>query len=70
MIRQFVMLAAVGLVACSGSPPVVDRRGLDEARYDADRRECKAYARGATSDADPDEAVKDCLRGRGYKVLN
>jgi hypothetical protein len=119
--RLLSFLATLGLVtaACtSTSEIIIDRKGVDMARYAADKAECERYAeevrsgekaiRGAASGAvvggavggiagDSSEAaargagigavtggarglaegerdrvrvVKQCLRGRGYRVLN
>ena len=113
------VLAASLLTACTTTDEIIiDRKGVDMARYAADKAECETYAeevrtgekvaRGAASGAvvggaiggiagDSSEAaargagvgavtgaargvaegerdkvrvVKQCLRGRGYRVLN
>lgn len=107
---------ALLLAACSSqSGPIVDTKGVDQAQYETDLAECKAYseqvdpatgmAKGAAGGAatggaigaitggefakgagvgavlgvaksgvrasnDKDEVVRNCLRYRGYKVLN
>lgn len=65
--------AAVGLAACSGINPMVDRSGINNLTYATDLRECNAYAdEVAESRPGLDEvgAVENCLRGRGYKLLH
>lgn len=112
------MFVVAGLCACTTTDEIiVDRKGIDEARYEQDLAECRSYssevqtgekaARGAASGAvvgglvgaavgnsrsaqrgagagavtggargvsegsrDEVEVVKQCLRGRGYRVLN
>ena len=117
--RVGLTVAAVGLlVACTTTDEIIiDRKGVDPAKYEQDLAECRAYstevktgekaARGAASGAvvggmvgavvgnsrDAErgagvgaitggargvsegtrqevQVVKQCLRGRGYRVLN
>lgn len=103
--------------ACASKNPIIDTKGVDQARYKQDLRECEAYAgqvstgaaagkgvaggavlgavigaivgdsttvarsagvggvlggaRGANSgEQEKGQVVKNCLRGRGYTVLN
>jgi len=72
----------IALTACTTDRVVVDKRGLDQARYEKDLAECRDYkqqvpvgeemAKGAAVDTSEEKAriVKNCLRGRGYRVLN
>ena len=117
--RVVLTVAAVGLLAaCTTTDEIIiDRKGVDPAKYEQDLAECRAYstevktgekaARGAASGAvvggmvgavvgnsrDAErgagvgaitggargvsegtrqevQVVKQCLRGRGYRVLN
>lgn len=116
--RKLVVVAGLAaLAACAGYQPVVDTRGVDAARYQADLAECQQYARqrepatqaaagavagavfgallaaaagsrydrgamarvGAVSGAaggashgaqSQVDIIRNCLRGRGYSVLN
>lgn len=111
-------LLLMGLASCTTDRVVVDRRGIDQVRYEKDLAECREYKRqvpvgeemakgaavgaavggligatggirstdlaegaavgavyGATDkmiDSSEEKAriVKNCLRGRGYRVLN
>lgn len=112
-LAPLVLLAA----ACAGNGPIVDTKGIDQARYKQDLNECETYAgqvstgkaaaksagagalvgaaigaivgnsttvvqsagvggvlggaKGAASgEQSKDQVVKNCLRGRGYSVLN
>jgi outer membrane lipoprotein SlyB len=112
-LAPLVLLAA----ACAGNGPIVDTKGIDQARYKQDLNECETYAgqvntakaagksaaagavvggivgaifgnsttvvqsagvggvlggaQGAASgEQSKDQVVKNCLRGRGYSVLN
>lgn len=111
-------LSILSVVACTTTDEIIiDRKGVDEAKYQADLAECQGYstevqtgqkaAKGAASGAvvggllgaavgnsrdaqrgagagavtgaakgvssgerDKVQVVKQCLRGRGYRVLN
>ncbi|EAQ96633.2 glycine zipper domain-containing protein [Congregibacter litoralis] len=114
-----VLMSTMGIGACTTTDEIIiDRKGVDMARYAADKAECESYAsevrtgekaaRGAASGAvvggavgaivrdstdgavrgagvgavtggargiaegerDKVKVVKQCLRGRGYRVLN
>lgn len=115
-----ITLFSVFLAACAGAPEksvIIDRKGVDLARYDRDLAECSTYAaevemaedtardtaRGAVvggavgaiidggegaargagiggvtggargyvhAEHERERVVKNCLRGRGYRVLN
>ena len=118
---RFLAISGLGLVllgACTTTDEIIiDRKGVDEAKYQADLAECQTYseevrtgekaAKGAASGAvvggligaavgnsrdvqrgagagavtgaargvnegerDEIQVVKQCLRGRGYRVLN
>jgi outer membrane lipoprotein SlyB len=71
------------LGACAGADvrPIVDMKGVNEARYENDLAECQNYAKGAGAviggaggaykgNESQEAIVKKCLVGRGYKVLN
>ena len=53
---------------------VVDKQGIDEAQYQQDLTDCRAVigAAGKAGDAEQEKSqvVKNCMRGRGYRVLN
>ena len=59
---------------------VVDKQGIDEAQYQQDLSDCRAIAdevstgrdAGKAGDAEQEKSqvVKNCMRGRGYRVLN
>jgi uncharacterized protein YcfJ len=111
----FAVAVTVLLSACTTTDEIIiDKKGVDMARYDQDLAECRSYAeevqtgkkvaKGAASGAvvggligaithDPGKAagvgavgggargasegsreevqvVKNCLRGRGYRILN
>lgn len=119
----FVLALSFWVTGCKSNrpfvdEPIIDRKGVDMARYYVDKAECDAYANevrtgekvvrgviggaviggtiGAVLDREPDSAeraagvgavsggvrggqegiretervAKQCLRGRGYKVLN
>jgi hypothetical protein len=119
----FLALATtLAVAACAGGEPIIDRKGVDAARYQADLAECRQYAEevsvarsgaggaamggaagaatgaaigavrgrpgtgaavgaagGGTSglfaglfrgSARQDKVVRNCLRGRGYRVLD
>jgi outer membrane lipoprotein SlyB len=117
--RRHLLLLTVALIsACTTTDEIIiDRKGVDEARYQVDLAECQSYAsevrtgekaaKGAASGAvvggligaavgnsrdaqrgagagavtgaargvsagerDEVQVVKQCLRGRGYRVLN
>ena len=116
--RLAMLLLALCLAGCTTTDEIIiDRKGVDPARYEQDLAECRTYseevktgekaARGAASGAvvggligaavgnssdaqrgagagaitggarglsegerDQVEVVKQCLRGRGYRVLN
>ena len=123
MQKLFLLLATALLAGCATSDPfvdspIIDRKGVDMARYAADKAECEQYAaevnrgekvaRGAVTGAvvggaigaiinrrsnsaergagvgavtggvggaregsrEVEQVIKQCLRGRGYKVLN
>jgi outer membrane lipoprotein SlyB len=118
MKQYLLLLIGILSVACTTTDEIIiDRKGVDEARYQADLAECQAYssevrtgekaAKGAASGAvvggligaavgnsrdaqrgagagavtgaakgvsagerDEVQVVKQCLRGRGYRVLN
>ena len=117
MRRAVVVACAVSLAGCAGYRPVVDLKGVDQSRYEADLAECQQYARqrdpaaqaaagavagallgvllgaaagsrfdrgamarvgavsgaagGASHGAESQiDIVRNCLRGRGYAVLN
>lgn len=43
--KRFISMMAAGLVLVGcAHEPIVDRRGVDEARYQADLAECRAYS--------------------------
>ena len=110
-----LVLALLALGACTTTDEIIiDRKGVDMARYDQDLAECRAYseevqtgkkvatgaasgavvggligaitgdagkaagvgavgggARGASEGSrDEVQVVKNCLRGRGYRILN
>ena len=81
-----ILVLSVLITGCAGSrpfenEPIIDRKGVDMSRYYADKAECEAYAdevrtgqkvaRGAQEGVRETERVmKQCLRGRGYRVLN
>lgn len=117
--KKYIVLPVLLLpMACTTTDEIIiDRKGVDEAKYEADLAECRSYssevktgekaAKGAASGAvvggligaavgnsrdaqrgagagavtgaargvssgerDKVQVVKQCLRGRGYKVLN
>lgn len=116
--RVWILPAALALVAgCVSDRVIIDRKGVDMAKYDRDLAECKSYvgevekgrevaaetARGAVvggligaavgnrdtagraagagavagadrgvrkADWDKRRVLRNCLRGRGYRVLN
>ena len=116
MSKIFVIsLATLLLAACSStSGPIIDTKGVNMTRYEADLEDCEGYAEqvkigegvakgtvaggavGAATgavlgdtakgagvgaiggaaksamrgDREKDRVVKNCLRGRGYRVLN
>ncbi|MFQ5658662.1 MAG: glycine zipper family protein [Candidatus Methylomirabilales bacterium] len=43
--RKIVIVIMLVLAGCAGYRPIVDMRGVDESRYEADLRECQQYAR-------------------------
>jgi hypothetical protein len=64
---------------------IFDTKGVDMPSYTADLQECQTYAAqvpvgeevakgavrgGAQAEREQRQVVKNCLRGRGYKVLN
>ncbi|MDB5970302.1 MAG: hypothetical protein JWQ90_2752 [Hydrocarboniphaga sp.] len=76
-VAPVLLLAA----ACGSRGPIVDTQNIDQARYKQDLNECQAYAgqvnagaqagKGAVGgEQSKDQVVKNCLRGRGYSVLN
>lgn len=81
MKTTLTLLAALTLLGCA-SRPVIDERGIDRAKYDADLAECENYRADAEKRAESNfltgagdwvgrgGMVKRCLAGRGYKVLN
>ena len=118
MIKRLMILTPLVLLACTTTDEIIiDRKGVNEAQYEADLAECQSYAsevrtgekaaKGAASGAvvgglvgaavgnsrdaqrgagagavtgaakgvsagerDKVKVVKQCLRGRGYRVLN
>lgn len=38
------VLLAVALAGCAGYRPIVDMKGVESAKYEADLKECQAYA--------------------------
>lgn len=122
--QKFLLVLAMTLLAgCASSDrfvdaPIIDRKGVDMAKYAADKEECEQYAaevnrgekvaRGAIGGAvvggaigaiinrrsnaaergagvgavtggvggaregnrEAEQVIRQCLRGRGYKVLN
>ena len=117
MKRYSLLVAALFLSACSANKIIIDREGVDEARYQQDLARCQQYAEeveagkkvaggavggaliggaigailgdsrtaaraagagsvtGAAGGAsraaqEKTRVVKNCLRGRGYQVLN
>jgi hypothetical protein len=62
---------------------VVDKQGIDEAQYQQNLTDCRAVAENAAGGAvigaagkagdaeqEKSQVVKNCMRGRGYRVLN
>ncbi len=94
MNKCLALMIVAGLTACTTTDDIiVDRKGVDPAKYQQDLAECQGYssevktgekaARGAGAGAvsgaasgvsegsrEEVQVVKQCLRGRGYKVLN
>ncbi|XOV86309.1 MAG: YMGG-like glycine zipper-containing protein [Pseudomonadota bacterium] len=44
MKKCLFVLLGLGLLTACASDPIVDMRGVDQARYDADLAECRSYA--------------------------
>lgn len=67
MTRMF-MVAALGLLdGCSfAGEPMVDRMGVDDARYNRDVAACKQQSAMPVGFSNP---VATCMTGKGYRVL-
>ena len=44
MMRAVLLVFGLGIVAGCAHEPIVDRKGVNEAKYQADLSECRAYA--------------------------
>ena len=45
MVRHIFFVVSLGLAACAQSyQPIIDTKGLDQAKYQQDLSECRAYA--------------------------
>lgn len=68
-LRASLMLACIAapLAACaSASEPMVNRMGVDDARYSRDLADCKQRSGPSLGFSNP---VATCLTGKGYQVL-
>ncbi|MBG13096.1 MAG: hypothetical protein CL553_08080 [Alcanivorax sp.] len=73
--------SALLTTACASSKRVVvEKQGIDEAQYQQDLTDCRAVAAGGAvigaagkagdAEQEKSQVVKNCMRGRGYRVLN
>lgn len=66
IIFLMMVLFLLGLFGCATYRPIVDMRGIDQRQYEADLRECQAYARQVSPGA---EAIAGAMIGAGVGAV-